>query len=69
MEKCKILISKKLQSDMYLQLHMYSCETVWVKMLVPKDACSQKLKYKHNNGKKQMGKRGRIKNMEFSGVK
>ena len=37
MEKYKFLISKKLHSDMYFQLQqMYSCETVWVKVLVSK---------------------------------
>ena len=32
------------------------------------DSCSQKLQYKHYNGKKQ-GEGGRVKDNEFSGVK
>ena len=35
-----------------------------------KDGCSQKLQYKHCNGRKQTeGERGRVKDLEFSGVK
>ena len=35
-----------------------------------KNGCSQKLQYKHHNGKKQTeGDGGRVKDMEFSGVK
>ena len=34
------------------------------------DGCSQKLQYKHYNGKKQTeGEEGRVKDNEFSGVK
>ena len=48
---------------------MYSCETVWVKMFVSKGWCSQKLQYKHYNGKKTNREGVRVKDMEFSGVK
>ena len=35
-----------------------------------KNGCSQKLQYKHYNGKKQTeGEGGRVKDNEFSGVK
>ena len=33
------------------------------------NGCSQKLQFKHYNGKKQTGGRGRFKDNEFSGVK
>ena len=47
---------------------MYSCETIWVKVLV--SGCSQKLQYKHYNEKKQTeGEGGRVNDTEFSGVK
>ena len=47
---------------------MYSCETgTFIKRM---DGCSQKLQYKHYNGKKQTeGEEGRVKDNEFSGVK
>ena len=37
--------------------------------LYQKNGYSQKLQYKHYNGKKQKGNGGRVKDMEFSGVK
>ena len=53
---------------------MYSCETVWVKVLVSKkmDVCSQKLQFKNYNSiveKNKHGEGGRFKDNEFSGVK
>ena len=33
------------------------------------DGCSQKLQYKHYNGKKQTEEEVRVKDNEFSGVK
>ena len=49
---------------------MYSCEAVWVKVLVSKgwlqsEITVQTLKTKKNRG----GKVGRVKDIEFSGVK
>ena len=44
MKKYKFLISKKPHSDMYLQLHIYSCETVWVKGLVSKGCLQSGIK-------------------------
>ena len=52
---------------------MYSCETVWVKVILSKGwmiAVRNYSIYKHYNGKKKkQGEGSRFKDDEFSGVK
>ena len=50
---------------------MYSCETVWVKVLVSKGWLQSEITVQTPNGKKnkQRGNGGRVKDMELSGVK
>ena len=51
---------------------MYSCETVWVKVLLSKGWMVAVRNYSTNTimeKNKQRGKGGKVKDMEFSGVK
>ena len=69
MEKYKFLISKN--STQIRIFNCYSCETVWVKVLLSKGWMVAVRNYSTNTimEKNKQGEGGRVKDHEFSGVK
>ena len=70
MEKYKFLIPKKLHSDMFSIVITYSCETVWVKVLLPKGWMVAVRNYSANTimDKKQIEREGvRLRIINFQG--